>query len=144
MVMVVMSVLREEHAECNGEQECRDHYDPGSDGCYAERIIEMKDGRVIRDTAPLDIDAEKVLKRSASATEGTKVSSGGTVQDHILYFAIDEDGDGFTEAQVEGGGNLRIRATAVVWAAGPDGKVDYGTMTKNDDVYSWTPAQVKK
>ena len=92
----------------------------------------------------VDVDAEKVLKRSASATEGSKVPSGGTVQDHILYFAIDEDGDGFTEAQVEGGGNLTIRATAVVWAAGPDGKVDYGSMTKNDDVYSWTPAQVKK
>ena len=92
----------------------------------------------------VDADAEKVLKRSASASEGTRVPSGGTVQDHILYFAIDEDGDGFTEAQVEGGGNLRIRATAVVWSAGPDGKVDYGTMAHNDDVYSWTPAQVKK
>ena len=92
----------------------------------------------------VDVDAEKVLKRSSSASEGTKVPSGGTVQDHILYFAIDEDGDGFTEAQVEGGGKLTIRATAVVWAAGPDGKVDYGTMAHNDDVYSWTPAQVKK
>ncbi len=92
----------------------------------------------------VDSDAEKVLKRSTSASEGTKVPSGGMVQDHILYFAIDEDGDGFTEAQVEGAGKLTIRATAVVWAAGPDGKVDYGTMAHNDDVYSWTPAQVKK
>ncbi len=41
----------------------------------------------------VDADAEKVLKRSASASEGTRVPSGGTVQDHILYFAIDEDGD---------------------------------------------------
>ena len=92
----------------------------------------------------VDVDAEKVLKRSPSTSEGSKVPSGGTVQDHILYFAIDEDGDGFTEAQVEGGGNLRIRASAVVWAAGPDGKVDYGSYGRNDDVYSWTPAQVKK
>ena len=92
----------------------------------------------------VDVDAEKVLKRSRSAGEGAKVPTGGTVQDHILYFAIDEDGDGFTEAQVEGGGKLTIRATAVVWAAGPDGKVDYGSMAHNDDVYSWTPAQVKK
>lgn len=92
----------------------------------------------------VDAEAEAVLKRSASTTEGTKVPSGGTVRDHILYFAIDEDGDGFTEAQVEGGGTLRIRATAVVWAAGPDGKVDYGSLGRNDDVYSWRPAQVKK
>ena len=61
-----------------------------------------------------------------------------------VIYANYKDGDGFTEAQVEGGGNVRIRATAVVWAAGPDGKVDYGSMAKNDDVYSWSPAQVKK
>ena len=110
--------------------------DKRSDGTY-ELIGKDRFGIV-------DADAEKVLKRSASAAEGTRVPSGGTVQDHILYFAIDEDGDGFTDAQVDGGGNLKIRATAAVWAAGPDGKVDYGTMAHNDDVYSWTPAQVKK
>ena len=92
----------------------------------------------------VDAEAEAVLKRAPSATAGTKVPTGGSVQDHILYFAIDEDGDGFTEAQVEGGGNLKIRATAVVWAAGPDGKVDYRGYGRNDDVYSWRPSQVKK
>lgn len=114
-------------------------YDQKSASGTAQRQLIGKDRCGI-----VDVDAEKVLKRSASATEGTKVPSGGTVQDHILYFAIDEDGDGFTEAEVEGGGKLTIRATAVVWAAGPDGKVDYGTMAHNDDVYSWTPSQVKK
>ena len=92
----------------------------------------------------VDGEAEALLKRSSGATIGTKVPTGGTVKDHILYFAIDIDGDGFTEAQVEGGGNLKIRATAVVWAAGPDGKVEYGSYGRNDDVYSWRPAQVKK
>ena len=92
----------------------------------------------------VDSEAEAVLKGSARAAEGTKVSSGGTVQEHILYYAIDTDGDGFTEANVEGGGMLKIRATAVVWAAGPDGKVEYNNIGRNDDVYSWRPAQVKK
>ena len=92
----------------------------------------------------VDADAEAVLKRSKQATTGAKVPSGGTVEDHILYFAIDEDGNGFTEAQVEGGGTLKIRATAAVWAAGPDGKVDYGSYGRNDDVYSWRRNQVKK
>ena len=64
---------------------------------------------------------------------------------HPLYFAIDEDGDGITEAKVSGGGNrMKIRATAVVWAAGPDGQVDYSTYGRNDDVYSWNPKQEKK
>ena len=92
----------------------------------------------------VDAEAEAVLKRSSSANEGTPVPTGGRVSDHILYFALDEDGDGFTDAVLEGGGKLKIRATAVVWAAGPDGKVDYGSYGRNDDAYSWRPTQVKK
>ena len=91
----------------------------------------------------VEADAEAGRKRSTQASTGTKVPTGGTIADHILRFAIDEDGDGITEAQVEGGGTLKIRATAVVWAAGPDGKVDYGSYGRNDDVYSWRPAQIK-
>jgi prepilin-type N-terminal cleavage/methylation domain-containing protein len=92
----------------------------------------------------VDAEAEAILKRSAGAAEGTRIPSGGTVKDHILYYAIDMDGDGFTEANVEGGGTLKIRASAVVWAAGPNGKVEYDSFGRNDDVYSWRPAQVKK
>lgn len=92
----------------------------------------------------VDADAEAVLKNNRNATESAKVSSGGIVKDHILYYAIDEDGDGFTDATVEGGGALKIRASAVVWAAGANGIVEYGSLGRNDDVYSWRPAQVKK
>ena len=92
----------------------------------------------------VDGEAEAILKKNSSATTGTKVPTGYTVKEHILHFAIDIDGDGFTEAEVEGGGKLKIRATAVVWAAGPNGKVEYDSYGRNDDVYSWRPAQVKK
>lgn len=93
----------------------------------------------------VDAEAEDFLKRAKNAQESAKVPTGGTVRDHILYYAIDDDGDGFTDAQVEGAsGPLKIRATAVVWAAGPDGKVDYSTYGRNDDVYSWRPAQVER
>lgn len=92
----------------------------------------------------VDAEAEAVLKGNPNAGEGTKVSSGGTVGKHILHYAIDDDGDGYTEASVGGAGQLKIRASAVVWAAGPDGEVDYGSFGRNDDVYSWRKDQVKK
>ena len=93
----------------------------------------------------VDAETEDFLKRAKSASESSKVPTGGTVKDHILYYAIDDDDDGFTNAQVDGAsGTLKIRAIAVVWAAGPDGKVDYSTYGRNDDVYSWRPSQVEK
>ena len=84
----------------------------------------------------VDSEAETVLK-NPHAGEGTRVPSGGTVRDHILYYAIDDDGDGIVESDFG-----RIRASAIVWSAGPDGKVEYEFRGRNDDVYSWRPGQV--
>ena len=87
--------------------------------------------------------AVDVLKRNKNANEGSKVPSGGKVNDHVLYYAIDKDGDGITEATV-GSASLRIRASAAVWCAGADGKLDdYGTGG-TDDVYSWNGKQVER
>ena len=91
----------------------------------------------------VDAEAEAVLKRNRRANESTSVPSGKSVQEHILYYAIDEDGDGFTHATLRDSGKvLKIRATAVVWAAGPNGVEEYSTLGRNDDVYSWRPTQV--
>lgn len=93
----------------------------------------------------VDPETRAFLEKHKNASEGTKVPSGGKVSDHILHFAIDHDGTGFVKAHPEGAkGTLTIRATAVVWAAGPDGKVDYSAMGRNDDVYSWRAAQVSE
>ena len=87
--------------------------------------------------------AVDVLKRKKDANEGTKVPSGGKVDDHVLYYAIDDDGDGITKASV-GGATLNIRGSAAVWCAGADGKLDpYGTGA-TDDVYSWNGKQVER
>ena len=88
----------------------------------------------------VDAEAEAVLKRTQSASASTRVPSGGTIKDHILYYAIDDDEDGIVSANV-GGTKVEVRATAIVWSAGPDGKVEYGFRGRNDDVYSWRPAQ---
>ena len=87
--------------------------------------------------------AVDVLKRNKQASESSKVPTGGKVEDHILYYAIDKDGDGITEASV-GSKSLKIRASAAVWSAGADGRLDdYGTGA-TDDVYSWNGKQVEK
>ncbi len=94
--------------------------------------------------------AAAVLKRTggAGASENTglseKVPTGGTVKDHILHFAVDLDGDGITEANVNGT-TVKIRASAAAWCAGADGELaPYKLMGRSDDVYSWQKAQEQK
>ena len=85
-----------------------------------------------------------VLKRNKDAGLGTPVPSGGTVQSHLLYFAVDLDGDGIVEANLSDG-MRKIRATAVVWCAGRDGKLaPYSQVGRSDDVFSWQRGQEKK
>lgn len=93
--------------------------------------------------------AQAVVKRlGQKATVGSKVGS-RTVQDHILHFAIDTDGDGIIEGASVGGENLTIRATAAVWCIGKSGgdkgqPWPYSRGLSHDDVYSWSREQVKK
>ena len=88
--------------------------------------------------------AEAVLKRNKGADMGTRVPSGGTVQDHIIYFAVDDDGDGITIANV-GGQQVQVRAEAIAWNAGADGKIaPYAQRGRADDIYSWDKAKEKR
>lgn len=95
--------------------------------------------------------ATAVLKRKTSSTEkdglDLKVDTGGKVQDHILWFAIDDDGDGITDVRIPNSSPIRVRAPACVWGAGADGKLGkYGERDKAsaDDVYSWARGQEVK
>ena len=95
----------------------------------------------------VDHYALAVIKREGrNASESSTVSSGGTIADHILHYAIDLDGDGIVEASV-GGETVKIRANAVVWAAGKDGEISgySGSAARLkvnlDNVYSWTRGQ---
>lgn len=81
--------------------------------------------------------AAAVLKRKPSAGASESVPSGGTVMDHVLWFAVDKDGNGFVEEK-EGAPTAKVRASAIVWSAGADGKI--GTK---DDIRSWNLNQVE-
>lgn len=94
--------------------------------------------------------AQAVLKRTKGGQgngKDLKVPSGGTVQDHVIYYAIDTDMDGITEAQVCGE-KVKVRASAIAWAAGANGVLGsaYSKRSKDneDNVYSWRRAQEVK
>lgn len=89
---------------------------------------------------PWAMDAIKKVSATTSA-KNLKVRTGGTVDSHILRFAVDDDGDGVTEVSVNGA-SLKVRATACVWSCGPDGVFQpYSKSGRSDDVYSWTKGQ---
>lgn len=89
--------------------------------------------------------AAAVLKRNPKGGSGQSVPSGGMVSDHVLYYAVDKNGDGVVGRGE--GAPADVRASAIVWCCGADGKVGtYGTRDKDaiDDVYSWQRAQEEK
>ena len=87
----------------------------------------------------IDPQAMAVVRRDANASLSTRISTGGTIADHILHYSVDLDGDGITDV-IAGGRTVRVRATACVWAFGADGE-ESPSRTKGDDVYSWRPDQ---
>ena len=90
--------------------------------------------------------AAAVVKRMGNSASGSSpVPGGGTVQDHVLRYALDLDGDGVIPGVTVGGEAVDIRATAAVWCCGKDGKLEaYSRGLRHDDVYSWTPGQTKE
>ena len=88
--------------------------------------------------------AQQTIKRVGTGfSEGTHVSTGGTIRDHRLHFAIDTEGKGLVKANV-GGQAVTVRSTAVVWCCGYDGKIErYSEGLRSDDVYSWSKMQIK-
>lgn len=81
--------------------------------------------------------AVTVIKQKGNrATLQTAVGS-KKIEDHILRFAIDEDGDGITElpnSYIEGG--VKVRATACVWCCSKE-----GSFKAKDIIKSWSKGQ---
>jgi len=84
--------------------------------------------------------AELIKRRFGSGSLGsdTRIPSGGTLDDHILRFAVDDDYDGITEVSKDGI-SAKVRASACVWCCGYDGK-----WNTKDDIRSWSKDQEVK
>ena len=104
--------------------------------------------------------ATAVIKRRGTAAQKSDIVTGtSTIQDHILHYALDVDGDGVIKGANVGGVSVDIRATAAVWCSGRDGVMDpypyvgngggkkgqnqSSSGKRSDDMYSWTPGQTK-
>ena len=98
--------------------------------------------------ADKNLDGNSLLSRS--------VPTGGKVQDHRIYFAVDQNDDGFVDKS-EGAPVNRVRAKVITWCAGADGglgdcssdkrgktTVNGRTVSNGDNVYSWQRAQEDK
>jgi prepilin-type N-terminal cleavage/methylation domain-containing protein len=107
----------------------------GEDG-VTRRVV---DSQSVDRFGLIDPYAAAVVRRDANASLSTRVSSGGTINDHILHYSVDLDGDGITEV-VSGGRSMKVRATACVWSFGADG-AESPSRSRGDDVYSWRPDQ---
>ena len=95
----------------------------------------------------LDPWAADVVKRArgdGSVSPSTKVPQGGTINDHVIRYAVDTEGLGFVKAQVCGEA-IQVRANAIAWSCGPDGKFQsLKEMGRSDDIFSFTMGQIKK
>jgi len=99
---------------------------------------------------PWALTAIKRAGKGGDDPSGVKVGA-YTVKDHILYYALDLDGDGRItgkEAPSIGGETVSIRATAAVWCIGKDGgnkgqPWGHSIGRKRGDVYSWTMGQTQ-
>ena len=93
--------------------------------------------------------ATAVIKRKgSSAALSDKVTGTTTIQDHILHYAVDLDGDGIIKGANVGGESVDVRATAIVWSIGKSGGSKgqpwpYSKGRKSDDAYSWTLGQTQ-
>ena len=99
-----------------------------------------------------------VLKKADKNLDGNSllsraVPTGGKVQDHRIYFAVDLDDDGFV-TKGEGAPVNKVRAKVLTWCAGADGglgdcstdkagktSANGRTISNSDNVYSWQRAQ---
>jgi len=99
---------------------------------------------------PWALTAIKRAGKGGDDPSGVKVGA-YTVKDHILYYALDLNGDGVidgSEAPSIGGEVVKIRATAAVWCIGKDGGNKgqpwaHSIGRKRGDIYSWTMGQTQ-
>lgn len=87
------------------------------------------------------------LKKNPMAGSASTTIEGGTkLSDHRIQYRLDLNLDGFIDSTEGSPQGATIRASAIAWSRGPDGKDDFdksGLRYPRDDRLSWNHAQAK-
>lgn len=113
-------------------------------------VVKIKSGSTWKDSTDsldrfglLDPWGRAALKRTPTISSAGTVIDGGTkLSDHRLQYRLDTNYDGVIDGNDEKAPPLGIpvRASAIVWSRGPDGKDDFLSSSKRypqDDRLSW-------
>lgn len=124
-------------------------YERESDGTIKERLASNINKQSLDRFGMLDPFARTELKRKSTTSDGDAVSSGRTFRDHRLQFRLDTNYDGYVDSEdrVPPPEGVRVRAAAIVWSRGPDGRDDFEKSTGHypvDDRLSWAYAKAKR
>lgn len=93
----------------------------------------------------LDPWGRNALKRTNTQSESGAVKEGGTFANHRIQFRLDRNYDGYVDAGEGAPKGMKVRAAAIAWSRGPDGKDAAGVKGRypGDDRLSWPYGQVK-
>ncbi len=141
-VLFKYSLLNVDCKKTGGTEELSSYTLRGADRCG---IADPWAQDVLRMSIYKGMDGNSLLSKP--------VSSGGKVEDHLIYFAVDQNDDGFVERS-EGAPVNKVRAKVLTWCAGADGglgdcstdkpgkiSANGRTISNRDNVYSWQRAQ---
>ena len=85
------------------------------------------------------------LKKTNTQSSTGSVRDGGTFADHRIQFRLDRNYDGYVDSGEGAPKGMKVRAAAIVWSRGPDGKDAASGKVRypGDDRLSWPYGQVK-
>ena len=112
-----------------------------SDSAQEWKWVSEKDGGSLDRFGLMDPWGRAALKRNPSISGAdSKVEGGVQLSDHRIQYRLDVNYDGYVDSEEGSPFGLKVRASALVWSRGPDGKDDFQDKNKpypRDDRLSW-------
>ena len=123
-------------------------YKLNSDNSVKERTASNINKQSLDRFGLLDPWGRAALRKSATMSATDKIGGQGTYEDHRLQFRLDTNYDGWVDSsdKVAPPPGVKVRASAIVWSRGPDGRDAFeksGARYPDDDRLSWPYGQTR-